>query len=373
MDRLNDGTAAERLNYAKEAAKESFPEADRSSVNNHIHTFYSFSPYSPTKAVYMAKKAGLSTAGIVDHDSVSGVFEFIEAGRIFDIKTTVGCECRVSMKNTPFKDKRINSPDQKGIAYVAMHGIPHRNITQVDDFFVPLREKRNERNRLMTKNLNRITGLNLDFDKDVLPVSKFDEGGSVTERHLLYALSLKIMNEVPDVIGFLNSLGISVSEKVSLLLTDKQNPIAAYDLLGVLKGHLVEKFYIDASDECPDVTEFIALCKKVGAISAYAYLGDVTNSVTGDKKAQTFEDEYIEDLFKSISSLGFNAVTYMPSRNTHFQLMRVKALCAMHGLMEISGEDINSPRQSFVCEEIKKPEFQNLIDSTYFLIKHENI
>ena len=31
-------------------------------VNNHIHTSYSFSPYTPTSAVFNAWKAGLSTA-----------------------------------------------------------------------------------------------------------------------------------------------------------------------------------------------------------------------------------------------------------------------------------------------------------------------
>ena len=41
-------------------------------VNNHIHTSYSFSPYTPTSAVYYAWKAGLRTAGIMDHDSVGG-------------------------------------------------------------------------------------------------------------------------------------------------------------------------------------------------------------------------------------------------------------------------------------------------------------
>ena len=40
-------------------------------VNNHIHTTYSFSPYSPTKALWMAYNSGLTTAGIIDHDSVS--------------------------------------------------------------------------------------------------------------------------------------------------------------------------------------------------------------------------------------------------------------------------------------------------------------
>jgi hypothetical protein len=56
-------------------------------------------------------------------------------------------------------------------------------------------------------------------------------------------------------------------------------------------------FYIDATEECPDVREVIALSKKIGAISAYAYLGDVGDSVTGDKKPQKFEDDYLDELF----------------------------------------------------------------------------
>jgi hypothetical protein len=99
-------------------------------VNNHIHTTYSFSPYSPTKALWMAFMSGLKTAGIMDHDSVGGNFEFIEAGKIINMATTVGMECRVDMSETKLSDKRINNPDQKGIAYVALHGIPH---TQLDN------------------------------------------------------------------------------------------------------------------------------------------------------------------------------------------------------------------------------------------------
>ena len=58
------------------------------SVNNHIHTTYSFSPYSPTKAVWMAYQAGLQTAGIMDHDSIAGAREFIKAGEIVGMATT---------------------------------------------------------------------------------------------------------------------------------------------------------------------------------------------------------------------------------------------------------------------------------------------
>ena len=144
-----------------------------------------------------------------------------------------------------------------------------------------------------------------------------------------------------------------------------------YDILGALKSDLVEKFYIPATDECPDVSEYIALCRETGAISAYAYLGDVGNSVTGDKKTQKFEDDYIDLLFSELKRLGYNAVTYMPSRNTREQLERVMGLCKKHGLFEISGEDINSPRQSFICRAMDDPMFAHLTEATYQLIAHE--
>ena len=61
----------------------------------------------------------------------------------------------------------------------------------------------------------------------------------------------------------------------------------------------------------------------------------------------------------------------MPTRNTLDQLKRVMALCDEHGLFQISGEDINSPRQSFVCEALSRSEFKHLIVSTWALIGHE--
>ena len=61
----------------------------------------------------------------------------------------------------------------------------------------------------------------------------------------------------------------------------------------------------------------------------------------------------------------------MPSRNTRAQLDRVRAMCEKHGLFQISGEDINSPRQSFVCEAQRDPAFRNLYEATWALIAHE--
>jgi hypothetical protein len=50
----------------------------------------------------------------------------------------------------------------------------------------------------------------------------------------------------------------------------------------------------------------------------------------------------------------------------------LRALCERYGMMQISGEDINSPRQKFTIEKMREEQFANLIESTWRLIRHEN-
>ncbi len=347
-------------------------------VNNHIHTTYSFSPYSPTKAVWMANQAGLATAGIMDHDSINGAAEFIRAGKIAGIATTIGIECRVDFSRTPLNGRRINNPDQASIAYIALHGIPHTQTAKVREFFKPYTHYRNLRNQAMVVKINELiapAGIALDFAKEVVPVSNFEAGGSITERHLLYALSLKLIaiyGKGTALVRFLKEkLALTFNSKLENYLIDPDNPFYAYDLLGLLKSELVAKFYIDATLECPDVTKVISFAKESGAIAAYAYLGDIADSVTGDKKNQKFEDGYLDQLFEVLKELEFNAVTYMPSRNSTAQLNRVRDLCERYSFFQVSGEDINSPRQSFICEALRNEAFQNLLEATWALIGHE--
>ena len=347
-------------------------------VNNHIHTCYSFSPYTPTSAVYYAWKAGLRTAGIMDHDSVGGMKEFIEAGKIMNMPITCGFECRVNVEGTPIYGKLINNPDQKSCAYLAMHGVPHQNIDKAEAVLKGVREKRNVRNRKMVDNINALVapfGITLDFDKDVYSLSMADEGGSVTERHICFGLTKKIVEAYPDrnaACDFIEKLcGAPMSAKVREKLLSAPDNFYEYDILGVLKGHLVGKFYVEATDECMNIREFTALAHELGAISAYAYLGDVGESPTGDKKAQKFEDDFLPDVFETLRDCNFSAVTYMPSRNTKEQLERIIGMCHENGLFEISGEDINSPRQSFICQALADPSYAHLRKATYALIGHE--
>lgn len=184
---------------------------------------------------------------------------------------------------------------------------------------------------------------------------------------------MRMYGKGKDLVSVLeNDWSIDVKGKAREILMDESNMFYDYDLLSLLKGAFVGKIYVDAVDECPDVTEFVALANQVGAISAYAYLGDVANSKkTGDKVDMKFEDDYLDELFDYLSEIGFKSVTYMPSRNTTEQLQRVRDLCDKLDFFQISGEDINSPRQAFTCEALLKPEYGNLITATWAMIGHE--
>ena len=348
-------------------------------TNNHIHTKYSFSPYSPASAAWHGYMSGLATIGIMDHDSIAGAKEFIAAGKVLGIPTTIGYEIRTDWSGTLAEGKRINNPDQISSAYITTHGVPHDKIDEAQEFLKPIRAARNARNRLETQKINEIMkphGIRLDFDRDVLPISYAKDGGSITERHLLFALAKRMMakkGKGASLINFLqNGLGIILSKKQTDYLINDKNDIYEYDVLNILKASFVEKIYIDTTpEETIPVREAVDFAKSIGAIASYCYLGDVSDSPTGDKKTQKFEDSYLDELMQECVNIGFNAVSVMPSRNTSEQLSRVMELCAKHGLMCISGEDINQPRQKFICDELGKEEYSSLIDTTWALIGHE--
>ena len=351
-------------------------------INNHVHSTFSFSPYTPAEIPAKAQEAGLGTVGIMDHDSVSGCAEFLDAAKKIGIAATAGCEIRVNMDGTRVEGRKTNNPDEPNISYIAFHGIPRSQFAAVEKFLLPVHNARIARDRKEVERLNaKLTELGaptLDFDKDVVAISEAANGGSITERHILYALSLKLIaayGKGQKLIDFVEQqMQIPMPGKLKEVLLDLNNPHYAYDLLGVFKSALVPDFFIlSGKDECINVYDAVKFANDIGAIPAYAYLGDVGESPTGDKKAEKFEDDYLDELVPELKKIGFKAITYMPPRNTREQLLRLQKLCKENELMEISGVDINSSRQSFNCPILLEPDFVHLADAAYALIAHEKL
>ena len=351
-------------------------------VNNHVHTIYSFSPYSPTEVAVAARMSGLRAVGSVDHDSISAANELHLAARIIGLGATSGFELRVSWADTSFAGRRLNSPDATGASYVVVHGVPAPSREAANTLLQPVREARRRRNAEQVTRLNReLAQLGIEplsYAADVETLSEVAHGGTVTERHIVFALAKRLVDTFgrgPKLTAELEQrLKLSVSPKQAEHLSDPENPHYLYDMLGVMKAELVPRFYVE-----PDSAESISLehavrcAHDLGAIMAYPYLGDVCESPTGDKKAAKFEDDFLEDLFLFLREIGFHAVTYMPPRNSKKQLLRVQELCRRYDMMEISGVDINSSRQVFTCPEVLEPEFRHLIDATWALIAHEEL
>ena len=350
--------------------------------NNHIHTCYSFSPYTPTAAAYGARKAGLNVAGSVDHDSLMAAAEMREACSILGMGAVTGFEIRVSLfpeNDVFFTTRKINNPDSVGIIYMTVQGVPAQARGAVAKFLEPIRANRLKRTAKMTEQLNVVLkecGIApLNFERDVLGRSLYVEGGTITERHLLAAMASSVIETFGRgqalVDGIESSLGVPLSKKMRSLLGDAGNPYLEYDLLGLFKSEFLPRVFIQPTTECVSARVAIEFAKSIGAIPAYAYLGDIKESPTGDKKAEKFEDDFLPELFAKLKDLGFLAVTYMPPRNTREQLERVRALSREFGFMEISGVDINQPRQSFNCPELRLPEFAHLNDATWAMVAHE--
>lgn len=384
MESTNDPglTPDQRLGALRATLEQglSFPDWVPES-NNHIHTCYSFSPYTPCGAALGARRAGLRVVGSVDHDSIAAAAEMTRACRMLSMGSVTGFEIRAFFDDAPdgqFSGRKLNNPDSTGIAYLTVQGVPATARSRVEDWLAPRRRDRLARTLVMADAANEILeGLGLDPflpSRDMVGISQYANGGTITERHLLAAMASSLVRGFGRgrrLVDGLASMGLTLTPSSSDALGDETNPYLVHDLLGVLKSGFLDRLYVQPTTECPTASEVVDFADSIGAIAAYAYLGDVSASVTGDKKPEKFEDDFLDELVDALEDRGFRAVTYMPPRNTPAQLARIHDLAHRHGMLEISGVDINQPRQSFNCPELRAPQFAALNEATWAMVAHE--
>ena len=120
--------------------------------------------------------------------------------------------------------------------------------------------------------------------------------------------------------------------------------------------------------------------KDKDAVAEVAVLKRLQAALLEGKAARAVELTKDEQMMvKAFSLLTLKPMIYVanmsedtigdPESNENY--LKVKEFAKKYNLMEISGEDINSPRQQFICPAIKNPVFANLYDSTWELIRHE--
>jgi hypothetical protein len=303
-------------------------------VNLHAHTFFSYNAYgySPSKFAWLARKAGLAAAGIVDFDVLDGLEEFLQAGRLLGLKTCVSLESRAFVPE--FAARVINSPGEPGIAYHMGVGFtsaaPHPFLTQ-------MRRAAAQRTRDLLLRVNRfMQPVELDYEKDVLAITP---QGNATERHLCEAFERKAARVFPDpalrAAFWKQKLGDAPSPGPKL-----QNLIRARTMKQGGVGYVQP-----GEGSFPLMADMNRFVLESGAIPTLTWLDGGSEG-----------EKCIEELFEVGMASGTAALNIIPDRNYTLglrdqrlqNLHDVVALAEKHYFPIIVGTEMNSPGNKFV-------------------------
>ncbi|HYA75007.1 MAG TPA: hypothetical protein VEF36_17820, partial [Roseiarcus sp.] len=303
-------------------------------VNLHAHTFFSYNAYgySPSKFAWLARKAGLAVAGIVDFDVLDGADEFLAAGRLIGLKTCASLESRVFVPE--FATRVINSPGEPGVAYHMGVGFPG---SLPHPFLTEMRSAAERRTREMLQRVNAyLDPVRLDFERDVIPLTP---NGNATERHLCEAYERKAVEAFPD------------AARRAAFWTERLGdaPVASVKLRGLIRAKTMKQGGVGYA--APDSGSFPLMAKmnrfvvEAGAIPTVAWLDGMSE---GERR--------MDELIDVATATGAAALNLIPDRNYTRGLPEQKlknlydvvALAERRGLPIVVGTEMNTPGQKFV-------------------------
>jgi len=274
-------------------------------VNLHYHTFFSFNAngWSPSRIAWEARKYGLEAAGIVDFDVLDGMEEFLAAGELLNLKTVVGFETRVFIRE--LSEHVMSSPNEPGIAYFMGSGCFRRPPagSEAERILQAMAKMARARNMAVMERVNAYLGqVRLDYDADVVPLTP---SGNATERHLLLAYDRKAREVFPaetELAAFWSGKLDLSPENVRELL---QNTPKFHD---AVRSKLIKfggpGYVMPDSGSFPTVEEAISMIRGMDALPMIAWL-DGTNSGEAD----------IHAFLSLLESKGVVAMNIIPERN----------------------------------------------------------
>jgi hypothetical protein len=316
--RLGLFDASERLTALKTLAAEfgdDLPE-EGSDVNMHFHSFFSFNAedWSPSRIAWESRKAGLYAAGLCDFDVLDGLEEFIEAGLVLGLRSTVNLETRAFVEE--FADVDINSPGEAGVAYVMGAGFaaPIADGTAQAEGLQGYRDRARARNIALVERINAaLPDIAIDYGEDVLPLTPT---GGATERHIVRAYTNKARDvfEHPEPAAqfWTGILGKDLFEMIELLAD-----LPALE--DVVRAKLVKRggigYVAPSPSTFPRVDDFIDWVASCNAIPMTTWL-DGTSGGESDPAA------YLECL----RAKGAVALNIIPDRNWNIADPEVRAV-----------------------------------------------
>jgi hypothetical protein len=314
-----------------------------SAINLHCHTFFSYNPYgySPSKVAWLARKAGLEVAGIVDFDVLDGLDEFVEAGQKLGLKACVGMETRVYVPE--FGDQVINSPGEPGVSYHMGVGFPSAGLEGwLGEFLAGLRRTSQQRNRELTARVNEyLRPAALDYDREVQPLTP---SGNATERHICLAYARKAR----ELFGDGEELARFWAGKLGTTGEQLDLP-EGFGLQALIRAKTMKQGgvgYVQPDrGSFPWMAETNRFLLAAGAIPCHTWLDGTSEG-----------EQRIEELLRVAMSTGVAALNVIPDRNYTpgspdeklRNLYQVVALAEELNLIVVAGTEMNSPGHKLV-------------------------
>lgn len=324
------------------AGEISLPRAG-SDVNLHCHTFFSYNTYgySPSKLAWLARKAGLAVAGVVDFDVLDALDEFLAAARKLGLKTCAGLETRVFVSE--FSTRVINSPGEPGISYHMGVGFPTAKLEgEQQKFLLSLRKTAQQRNRDLMGRVNKyLQPAVLDYERDVLVLTP---SGNATERHICLAYARK----AKEMFTKENELANFWSEKLGVEISSSELP-EGRDLLNTIRAKTMKRggvgYVLPDKGSFPTMADTNRFLLAAGAIPTLTWLDGTSD---GEKA--------IEELIEVAMNTGTAAINVIPDRN-YTPGVKSEKLANTYSVIELAeklnlpvvvGTEMNSPGQKFV-------------------------
>jgi hypothetical protein len=346
--KLDSFNAAERkqalsaLCEKVEAGQIELPAAG-TDVNLHCHTFFSYNTYgySPSKLAWLARKASLAVAEVVDFDVLDALEEFLAAARKLGLKACAGLETRVFVPE--FSDRVINSPGEPGISYHMGVGFPTAKLQdEQQKFLLSLRKTAQKRNRDLMERVNKhLKPAVLDYERDVLVLTP---SGNPTERHICLAYARK----AKEMFTKENELANFWSERLGVEVSLSELP-EGRDLLNTIRAKTMKRggvgYVLPDKGSFPTMADTNRFLLAAGAIPTLTWLDGLSD---GEKA--------IEELIEVAMNTGTAAINVIPDRN-YTPGVKSEKLANTYSVIELAeklnlpvvvGTEMNSPGQKFV-------------------------
>ncbi len=352
--------------------------AETDQVNLHLHTFFSFNGegWSPTRLAWEAKRAGLYAAGICDFDVLAGLQEFYSATDYLGVRGVVGFESRTFFHE--YAEQEINSPGEPGVFYFM--GVGFREApaagSRAAQVLATMLEQSHRRNRELIGRVNdRLPGLSLDYDRDVLPLTP---AGNATERHIVRAYFDQAMALAGGVPAKAAAWWAACLGMAPTALTRQIADLNAF--VDLLRSKMMKKgglgYEQPTAATFPPLDEVIGMIRNCQAVPTTTWL-DGCSAGEADPERQ----------LECLLAKGVAAANIIPDRNWNLadpakaerlvgELHRYAKACAKMDLPVLVGTEMNKPGQRFVDDFAAppmKPLHEQFLHGAQIMVGHTRL